>query len=167
MGDGMGGSGVTGCYTYFFTPNEKVAEVVAFDLPSYSTQTIFITLSVPAGDVSVGEIVLGAQKTIGGAVFGSGIGIVDYSRKERDDFGNAVIVERGYSQTSSYDVSIETKNVRHIQRQLGRLRAKPLVWSGTDDGGYGLLIYGYFTDFDIQLSGPLFSDCSIEVEGLT
>lgn len=159
-------SGVTDWYSYFFSPPEKETEIVAFDLPSYSTATISITLSVSQGDVSVGEVVLGAQKHVGSALFGSQIGLTDFSVKERDDFGNAYPVERDFSQNASFDVTMETRTVRHFQREMAKKRATPLVFSGTDDGGYGLLVYGFYEGFYVVLEDALDSHCNLEVEGL-
>jgi hypothetical protein len=154
-------------YAYFFEPIARQYEVVLFDLPSYGTAEIDITLSVTSGNAAVGEIVIGRQKQFGHTLYGTSVGIVDYSRKERDTFGNAVIVERDYSQRVDFDLSLNTQHIREMQRTLSSIRAQPVVWSGTEDGEFGMLVYGYYRDFDIVIANYAFSDCTIQVEGLT
>lgn len=153
-------------YAYFFEPIIRRSEFVSFDLPNYATATIAITIDNGTSDAKVGQIVLGAQKALGVTTYGTSIGIQDYSRKERDTFGNAEILERRFAQTVDYDIQLATSSVRDVQKTLATYRATPLVYSGTDDGNYGDLVFGYYRNFGINISGPALSDATIEVEGL-
>jgi len=157
---------VSDWYHYFYDPIINYRELVLFDLPLYAAADIDITLNVASGDASVGEIALGRFTEIGDTQFGASIGIIDYSRKDRDTFGNAVVIERDYSQRGEFDLILQTHQTRIVRNQLAALRATPAVWAGKSDGDWGTLIYGYFRDFDIVLSGPEYSDCSIQIEGL-
>jgi len=154
-------------FSYFFEPIVKRSEIILLDLPSYTTATIEITLSGVAGDtVNVGEIVFGNQKTLGFTLYNTVVGIQDYSRKNVDDFGNATITKRRFAQTVDYDVKVNTNSVRDVQKTLAEYRATPIVFTGTDGGAYGDLVYGYYRSFAINISTPSLSDATIEVEGL-
>lgn len=154
-------------FSYFFEPIVKKSEIILLDLPSYTTATIDITLSINPGDlVSVGEIVFGNQKTLGFTLYNTVVGIQDYSRKTVDDFGNATITKRRFAQTVDYDVKVNTNLVRDVQKTLSEYRATPIVFTGTDGGTYGDLVYGYYRSFAINISTPSLSDATIEVEGL-
>lgn len=158
---------VEGWWGYFFEPIVRKSELVIFDLPNYTSAVIDVTISVASGDTAkVGQIVFGNQKTLGLTGYGTTIGIQDYSRKDTDSFGNATITERRFAQTVDYDVRVLTSSVRDVQKTLSDFRATPLVYSGTDDGTYGDLVYGYYRNFGINISTPSYSDASIEVEGL-
>lgn len=154
-------------YSYFFEPIIRRDEFVAFDLPNYATATISIDIDNGTSDAKVGQIVIGSQKILGVTTYGTSIGIQDYSRKETDVFGNATILERRFAQTVDYDVQLSTGAVRDVQKTLATYRATPLVFSGTDEGTYGDLVFGYYRNFGINISGPALSDATIEVEGLT
>lgn len=154
-------------YSYFFEPIIRRSEYVAFDLPNYATATISIDIDNGTSDAKVGQIVIGSQKALGVTTYGTSVGIQDYSRKETDVFGNATILERRFAQTVDYDVQLSTGAVRDVQKTLATYRATPLVYSGTDDGTYGDLVFGYYRNFGINISGPALSDATIEVEGLT
>lgn len=154
-------------FSYFFEPIVKKSEIILLDLPGYTTATVDISLSSVVGDVvNVGEIVFGNQKTLGFTLYNTVVGIQDYSRKNIDDFGNATITKRRFAQTVDYDVKVNTNLVRDVQKTLSEYRATPIVFTGTDGGTYGDLVYGYYRSFAINISTPSLSDATIEVEGL-
>lgn len=159
-------SAINNWYAYFFEPIIRRSEYIAFDLPNYATATIDIDIDNGISDAKVGQIVIGTQKALGVTTYGTSVGIQDYSRKERDVFGNAEILERRFSQTVDYDIQLATASVRDVQKTLATYRATPLVYCGTEDGSYGDLVFGYYRNFGINISGPAISDATIEVEGL-
>jgi hypothetical protein len=110
-------------------------------------------------------IVFGRTTNIGVSNFGTSVSIMDYSRKERDEFGRPIIVERNFTKQVSYDVTCETSSVGRVQRILASIRALPCVWIGDEDRPE-TVVFGYYNDFNIVLSTPSLSDCSIDVEGL-
>lgn len=159
-------AGVNNWYDYFFAPIGRQTDFVLLDLPAYGTATLSVTVDNADGTAQVGHLVMGRQAEIGVALYGSGVGITDYSRKQTDDFGNAVIVERAFSKRAEFDVSLETSQVARVQRLLAGIRAQPVVWIGAE-GYESTFLFGYYRDFQISISGPSVSDASITVEGLT
>jgi hypothetical protein len=158
-------SDVTDLYQYYFSPPRPLTEFVALDLPSYASATITITLSVTSGEVACGQIVMGRQYSIGVTQFGSGVGMDDYSLKDRNAYGIPSLVERDYSQTLDLDVNIPFQNTRPVQRLLSEYRAKPIAWVGVDSGDYGMLVFGVYDRFRIQTKNAVFAKCTIYVEG--
>lgn len=157
--------GIEDWYSYFFNPIELYEDFVALDIPAGTYGSIDITISKPSGVAAIGALILGKTFEIGCTRWGATVGITDYSRKDKDDFGNFIIVERGYSKRGDFDLAIETPRVAGVQRTLSKYRAKPIVWIG--EAAYpSTIIYGYYREFNLVISGPKFSDCSISVEGL-
>ena len=155
-------------YTYFFEPaGVKAKELLVTDLPSYSQAIITITITDTGNTAEVGQIVMGSLVTLGRTGYGTTVGIEDYSRKERDTFGNAIIIERAFAQKADFEVEITTQDTRRVQRFLSNYRATPVVWVGNQDTSYGLIIYGFYTQFSINIATPSISYTTIEVEGLT
>lgn len=154
-------------WSYFFEPIVRKTEIVLFDLPNYVSAILDVSINAPTGDTAkVGQIVFGNQKTLGLTTYGTTVGIQDYSTKDTDAFGNVIITERRFAQTVEYDVKLITSTVRDVQKTLAGFRATPLVYSGTDTGEFGDLVYGYYRNFGINISTPSLSDATIEVEGL-
>lgn len=157
---------VTDWHSYFFNPIVIREDFILGNLPPSKFNSIDVRIAKTGEPAAAGSVVLGRIAVIGDALQGSSVGITDYSRKERDDFGNWMIVERDFSKRAEFDVAIETRQISHIQRMLAKLRAKPIVWIG-DENIEATVIYGYYKDFSIVIGGPNVSDCSITVEGLT
>lgn len=154
-------------YSYFFEPaGVQRPEVLFRGIPPYKSAKTLIRVTRPGEDVHVGQIVLGAAVQLGVAVFGTSISIQDYSRKERDQFGNPIIVPRAFAQTADYDVRLTTQDARRVQNTLAAYRTKPVVWLSDADEAFGTTIYGYYRRFDIVLASPTISNATIEVEGL-
>ena len=158
---------ITNWSDYFFGPVGVTAkELVVTDVPPYGTAETTVTITKTGSTAKVGQVVLGRVNPLGITVFGSTVSIEDFSRKERDAFGNAIIVQRAFAQLVDFDVKVTTPDVRRIQNTLAQFRTSPLVWLGSSDASYGTTIYGYYRRFDITLNSPTLSDASIEVEGL-
>lgn len=158
---------ITNWADYFFGQVGATSkELVATNLPPYGTAETSVTITKDGSIAKVGQVVLGRVSEMGITVFGTTVSIEDFSRKERDAFGNAVIVQRAFAQLVDYDVKVTTSDTRRVQNTLSGFRTTPIVWLGTPDTSYGTVIYGYYRRFDITLSSPTLSDASIEVEGL-
>ena len=155
-------------YTYFFEEQVQREEALFLDIPPYIGAVVSVTVQEEVGQTAeLGQLVFGFLSDVGLTVYGTSIGIEDYSIKDRDAFGNAIIVERNFSQTVDFDVQFETQNARKIQKTLAALRATPVVYLGSTDVSYGTLVYGFYRRFDITLETPSYAFASIEVEGLT
>jgi hypothetical protein len=159
-------SNITSWYAYFFEPIVQRPDVVLTDLPNYRGASVFVTVDAGMGTAQVGELAAGQVRQLGVTNFGTSIGIQDYSRKERDQFGNTIIVERRFAKRAEYDVTVETSQVFAVQNALAQVRAMPVVYIG-DENRASTLVFGFFRDFRIILDTPSISSCTIEVEGLT
>ena len=158
-------AGVTNWYDYFFAPIPRQTDFVLLDIPAYGTAALSVTVNNSDASAAVGNFVIGRQSTIGAAVYGTSVGIIDYSRKTTDAFGNTTILQRAFSKRAEYDVAVETSQVGFVQRLLASVRSSPVVWIGEKDSE-ATIVFGYYRDFSINISTPSVSDATITVEGL-
>ena len=158
-------AGVTNWYDWFFEPIGIRTDVVVLDMPAYGSADIVLTIDAGAEVAAVGHLVIGAVKQIGTALYGSSVGINDYSRKSTDDFGNTVVIQRSFSNRADFDIALDTSEVTRVRRLLADLRATPVVWIG-EESYEATILFGFYKDFQIVFSGPTVSDCSITVEGV-
>lgn len=158
--------GMGSWYKYFFTRASLEDTAVFFDLPRYRDATVGVTVVNEAGaDASVGEIAIGEFQILGTTMMNFSFGIEDFSRKERDDFGRFVIVERGFAKTASFDVFLRNGEVNPTFRALASQRAKPTVFVG-DENRPETVILGFYKDFTTLRTGPQSSEMTLEIEGL-
>jgi uncharacterized protein (DUF2141 family) len=152
-------------YDYFTREIEFIDRYVSFDIPTIRQGRGKLTLSNTGLIAKLGGLIYGNQYAIGETQWGSSLGIRDFSTKEDDDFGNYVIVQRGFRDKIDADVFIQLNRVANVRKILTQYRATPVVWSGGDENNT-LVTYGYYKDFSVILSTPAGADCAIQIEGL-
>lgn len=155
-------------YSFYFGEFIYKDNAVFADLPPYrnSKITVTVTSASEGGLAKVGTLALGKLETIGQSKWGVNLGFADYSRKETDDFGNYTIIERSYANTMEVDVEVETGRIPNLQRLRAKLRAIPVVWIGSELYTE-TTTFGFFSQFDVNLSNPILSNVTIKINGLT
>lgn len=158
-------TGVDNWYQYFFAPIARKTELVATDLPAYSTATIRVVVANGGLDTAVGEAIFGRSITLGATMMNFSLGIDDFSRKDRDQFGNFVITERRFSRLANYDVFVRNNQFVSTFNNLARVRAIPVVYIGDETKGETIVL-GFYRDFSTLRTGLNSSEMTLEVEGL-
>lgn len=155
-------------YGYFFydADTQKTSSIY-LDIPPAANSLITIKVS-GTGTVSVGSYINGQIKTLGNTQYGVSAGIIDYSKKETDEFGNTTFIKRNFSKRMNASVSLTNANLNRVQRILYDLRATPVLWLASTDAQFEepLIIFGFYRDFSTEISYPTHSICNLQVEGL-
>lgn len=159
-------SGVNDWYAWYFEPITRQRTLAVLDIPPFILADLIVTVEDTGNTAKCGLLTMGAQRKLGDTDYGTGVGIVDYSRKERDLFGNPVVVNRNFTKRSDYAVTVDTGFVSAVSNTLAEFRTTPMAWIGSVDFP-STIIYGYYRDFNIVLSNPTKSLLNIDVEGLT
>lgn len=157
---------INGWYSHFFTRRGVRKDFVLTSLPPYRGATLRITITSTDEVVRLGQIVAGQVINLGDLLFGSEFGIDDWSSKKRNVFGEFEIIERGFSKRGDYSVSMRTNQLSWIQQLLSGFRSKAIVYIGSESQRLSI-IYGFFVVLRLVTEGPVYSQCRIEVEGLT
>jgi hypothetical protein len=155
-------------YSYFFYDSDtQKTSSIYLDIPTASNSLITIKVS-GTGTVSVGSYINGQIKYLGDTQYGVSAGIIDYSRKDTDEFGNTTFTKRNFSKRMNASVSLTNSNLNRVQRILYGLRATPVLWIASTDAQFEepLIVYGFYRDFSTEISYPTHSICNLQVEGL-
>lgn len=153
-------------YAWFFDERVEQTKFIADDLPSYPTATLRIDVT-SSGTAYIGVMAFGSIRSIGlGVQQGVRLGIQDYSRKERNEWGDTVLVQRAFAKRVSFQMLVENRELDNTFRLLSELRATPCLWLGSDQFN-SLAVFGFYNNFDINIAYATYSDCTIDVEGLT
>ena len=163
----VSGGGILDWYAYFFSEITYISDVVFTDLLPYLSGIITIGFTASSGNVSCGNCILGSYYQMGSTQYGATSGIIDYSAKTVDAFGNTTITQRTYSKRMTSHVIVDNTIVDDVIRTLADYRSTPLVWIGADNIFTNLIVYGFYKDFDVNISYPYDSDCTLTIEGLT
>jgi len=154
-------------YTYFFEPIITTDAAVLLGIPAYGAASTAITITYASGTAKAGTVAFGLQKLLGETQYGASFGIVDYSKKEEDDFGNFYVLERAYSKEMDCDVYCASTTFDDLNRTLAGYRATPLIWVGADVGYSSFIVYGFVRSFSTQATGPNSAMCSLKILGLS
>lgn len=150
-----------GWWGYFFEPLDRQSTLVVEDLPPFGEVTVTIN------GTGCGTLLIGRDFYIGKTLAKPKVGIVDYSKKETDTFGNAIVVKRSYAKRYEADVICDSVRVDGVALKLAEVRATPTLYIGDDSYTYeSLLAYGFYKDFNITIAYPNISECAITIESL-
>ncbi|WCM86644.1 carbohydrate-binding protein [Acidovorax sp. NCPPB 3576] len=155
-----------GWWEWFFGERRAATQAVLMDIPSFPGADVLIDFTGSAL-LAVGVLLLGQLRTFGlGVKSGARVGIQDYSRKERTEFGDVVVVERAFAKRASFSLLLTAAEVDAFNAFLAEVRAKPCLWIGS--GRYeSTTVYGFYKSFDIVISYYDYADSELELEGLT
>lgn len=157
---------ITDWYAYFFDPIEQRNDVVFLNIPIFRDAQIRVVITGGSSVAQLGELVLGAQRVLGDTVYGTSVGIRDFSTKDEDQFGNTVITRRRFRKRVDYDLMVQTARIASVQRALALARSAPTLFIG-DPSREETIAFGFYRDFNIVIDSPNISPASIEVESLT
>jgi hypothetical protein len=163
----LDGTIITDYYMYFFEPFVQLGEFIVTDIPPYID--CHITIAITSGStVAIGSALFGTVYFLGDAEYGASAGIIDYSRKETDQFGTTTFIRRAFSNRMNINLMLDNVTLNKVRNILADVRATPCAWIGTDEPGYEpLSLYGFYRDFSLEIAYPTKSYCSLEIEGLT
>ena len=154
-------------YGYFFDPIMNKTDVIFQDIPPYSNSVITISIINLASTAKCGNLIIGNYYEMGLTQYGAKAGITDYSVKTVDAFGNTTIVQRSYSKRMSVNLAISDLIIDDLLAVLAMYRSTPIVWIGADNLYTALIVYGFYKDFEIDITYPTLSYCTLTIEGLT
>ncbi|GGB21537.1 hypothetical protein GCM10011380_08900 [Sphingomonas metalli] len=123
--------------------------------------------SLEAGDgtVTIGTLLLGELKGLGVTETAPTAGIIDYSKKETDEFGETTVVPRAWAKRMAARSMISTAAIDLVADRLAALRARPCLWIG-HFALDALTVFGFYKDVEITV-GTSVSTMSLAVEGLS
>lgn len=152
-------------YAWFFGKRTEVRQITLRDLPTYPQAAT--TISLDGGtELAVGVILLGQERETNAQVLaGASAGIIDYSRKEADEFGDVILVERSYAKRASLPLWLGNDDIDAFYELLAEIRATPCLFIA---GKRRMLtIFGFYKEFDILINYADYSNASLDIEGLT
>lgn len=159
----------TGWYEYFYGEFGRTPSVIKFDLPPYATGVLTVSISAASGVVQCGALCIGTAVSLGKVEINPRSDALNFSRIERDSFGNATLVKRRTVPKTTQTLLVDKGRVNKLIDVRTALNAAPAVWSGLDDAtvdGYfdALLILGIYKQFSIDLSLDTHAVCTLELE---
>lgn len=164
----LDGTIVTSFFDWFFAEFAQQTDLTLTDLPSqFFNGELTVSVTSTAGAVSCGVCLVGKVSSLGQTQQGATIGIISYSVKQTDAFGNLTIVKRQNSKRGSFRMIVEKADLNRVYRTLAAADSVLCIYVATEAPGYEpLILYGIWRDFNLDVSYPDYVLTSIEIEGL-
>ena len=144
-------------FDHYFKPFTSRESVLFRDLPLH-TEAVFTVTITGSGLVGCSSLVIGQGVYLGRTQQGAEARAKNFSRIDRDQFGNAVLVPRRMVPTANMTIWFEKARTKPLLELRDRTNAVPVVWSGLDDDTSDyfepVLIVGIHTTFDLNLAHP-------------
>lgn len=154
-------------WDYCFLPYESRPDHIFTDIPPYPGAELRIVVrGVGSTDpVRVGRVSIGHLIELGCTLYGTSVSRLSTGTRERDGFGNLRLVKRRNLRVVDYRVVIDggAPAADYTERQLSRIADTPCVAIGSTMY-QSTIVFGVYSDFRIDLSGPSVSEATIEFE---
>jgi hypothetical protein len=114
-------------------------------------------------------LAIGQRQEIGKTQYEPTLGILDYSKKETNEFGYTYLKQGNFKKRAEVEAWLYNTQIDAVRRYLQSIRGIPIIVDANneDQSNYeSLVIYGFYRDFNIIIPGPSVSKINIEFEGL-
>jgi hypothetical protein len=146
-------TGVFDAFSYFFSPVVTKDTLCITNLPPYAGAAISVTVNNPSAVAAVGQITFGNFEVVGETLNNMELGLKDYTLLNEDEFGRTFPVIRGYANTGSPDILVDTYRILYLRRKLADQRGIPAVWSfDTENGENEIAFLGFYTSLSVLYS---------------
>lgn len=156
----------SGWWEWFYSLRRGPTQAIRTDLPGIVGAELRVDVTGTTA-LAAGVLLFGQMQEIGFLVQqGARLGIQDYSRKETNEWGDTVLVQRAYAKRASFEVPVAAAQVDEAAQFLTLYRAVPCLFIG--GGRYeSTNVYGFLKDWDVAITYSTHSVISIQLEGLT
>jgi hypothetical protein len=161
------GREVVSWYEYFFLPMRSKPTTVLSTFITPTTSHIVITIE--GSNVECAGVVLGVGQELGPVQRGASNDATNFSKIERDVFGNATLVPRRSVPKTTQTLLVDASRLNTIRRIRDDLNAKVALWIGLQDEEEqpyfdSLLILGVYKQFSFTLDNPAYPILQLELE---
>lgn len=157
-------------YEWFFTDFVQKTDVLLSDLPNqYHGLEVTITLTADAGNVSIGVCHLGRFAILGESKMGAGVGIISYTKKLDDGFGNITVLrpKNPNANRMSLQIMVTKERFPQVFNLLKSLDGILCIYSAVElDGFEPFNALGFYKDFYITVEYFSHYLVALEVEGV-
>jgi hypothetical protein len=154
-------------YEWFFEDYVQLTDLNITDLPSQFTSCELTISLTGTSSVGCGVCHIGRVHPIGDTQYGATVGIISYSVKSVDGFGNTTVTKRANSKRNSLKVVTAKSDFNRIYRLMASLDSVPCIFSAVSTTGYEpMIVYGFWKSFSIDVAYFSTHLTDFEIEGL-
>jgi hypothetical protein len=163
----LDGTIISSFYDWFFEDYAQLTDLTLTDLPGQYTSCELTVSITGTSTVGIGVCHFGKVYAIGSTQYGASVGIISYSQKTVDAFGNTTVTKRANSKRNTLSLMTAKSDFNRNYRLLASLDGIACIYIGTEAQGYEpLIVYGFYKDFSIVVEYFSTHLTNLEIEGL-
>ncbi len=116
------------------------------------------------GTVKLGNVCIGTFSDVGVTDWGLSVGMVDFTKKDPNEFGDVSISERDFALEMEVPFTVATSDADRVFNTYAAVRSTPVAWVGVP-GFSSSVIYGFHSDVELEVDTVLTSG-SVRIQGL-
>jgi hypothetical protein len=153
-------------WAWFFGRRTRKAQHVAIDLPAFPNADLTVELT-GSSTMAVGVIMFGQAVSFGRAVtLGVRVGIKTYSTKTTNEWGDTVFRKGKVAKRQSLPLFLNNSDIDPMLAYMAEIDSTPVLFIGSQLYE-STTVFGFYEDFDILVQYAQYSDCDINIQGLT
>ena len=155
---------------YFFKAVVYRSDLVLTIPALYLNMTIELTVTAGAGlDAKIGHVAAGKFFYVGCSLYGAEAGILDYSQKATDSFGETYLLERQFAKVVTAEVFVEPGAYDSVNSAFTNVRATPIIYDFNNETTdlESFQLFGFVRRFRPLYESYGMTVCALEIEGLT
>jgi hypothetical protein len=150
---------------YFTLPSEIQTQLIVFDIPPVSASTYTITIT-GVTTTALASFIMGKGQEFGFTEYGAKVGIISYTTKTADQFGNISIVKKPNRRTMDVSVVVDNASFDSVNRKLVALDGELALWVAAENDIEALTIFGFFRDFEQAVAYPTITYARLQIESI-
>lgn len=156
-------------YTHYFLPIELKRSVYYNQISLLPSTKLKVTIRKTGSIAKCGRLVFGNSYNLGFTLYGLTLGFQSNSRFNTNSFGETELLQVSSLPVETYPVRVPTSKASSIKQKRAEWDAVPLLFIGDETENSNvdnLLVFGYFSKWDMTINTPTISNCSMTIKGL-
>lgn len=156
---------VNNWYDFFYEEPIRTGDVAFTDIPPYPGSTLTLTITNPGGNVAIGCCFVGKARLLGQTKWDLTGGVLSYSSRFEDQFGNVTLIKRNKAKRLNFEVYIEPGFESEAYRLLDEYTDVEVVVIGSKRHSM-TFAYGFLGQWSVPVTNS-YKPATIEFKGLT
>lgn len=155
-------------WEYNYLPIINIPNFVQTDMPDIVSGKLCVEIFASGDTAAVGHVLVGNSQELGYTQYGAEVSLIDYSRKEVDEFGRVTLVRRSCAHRIRLPIYLHPEQSDYVGQVLDELRGIPALWVGDNEtrGHSSLTAYGWMEEYSKTYEGPDEVQLTLEIQGL-
>lgn len=154
-------------WEYFYERGKEYERTIIINIPMLFGE-FEVEITPNKFGANLGHFSAGQKMLLGPTELGAEIGVIDYSKKFKNEYGDITIIKGRTARYMNLDVVIDTRAADKISETITKTLGTLTTFIGDekDSGIKSLIVFGFLRDYNIKITSDQTSSMSLNIEGI-